>query len=57
MLFVAGGIGIYFFIKTSPKRLKKEVLKNRDAKKASPLVEARPNSENIEKLDDKNKDA
>ena len=57
MLFVAGGIGIYFFIKTSPKRLKKEVLKNRDAKKSSPLVEARPNNENIEELGDKNKDA
>lgn len=45
MLFAAGGIGIYFFIKTSPKRLKKEVFKKNEEKKASPLVEAKPNKE------------
>ena len=51
MLFAAGGIGIYFFIKTSPKRLKKEAFSRKEAKNASPLIEAKPNNKSVEELD------
>jgi len=42
VLFSIGGIGIYFYIKTSPKRMKKELLKKKKnivEKTESPIVE------------------
>ena len=39
VLFAVGGFGIYFYIKTSPKKLKKEVVKLRKNQEASPIVE------------------
>ena len=39
VLFAGGVFGIYFYIKTSPRRLKKEVLKNKNKKSESPMVE------------------
>lgn len=60
-----GGFGIYFFIKTSPKRMKKELLKEKNKKEDSPIVEVKPKAETVEaleetkefKLEDTNKDA
>ena len=50
--FGLGGIGIYFYIKTSPKRMKKEILginnKNKKEKRkeeSSPMVEVKPTEE------------
>ena len=62
ILLATGVIGIYFFVKTSPKKLKKEALNKDKAQKASPLIEAKPKKNKIEELDsnddnDKNKDA
>ena len=34
-----GGIGIFFYIKTSPKRMKKEIMNERLKKEESPIVE------------------
>lgn len=42
VLFTIGGIGIYFFIKTSPKKMKKELLKEKEKKDESPIVESKP---------------
>lgn len=41
ILFAIGGIGVYFYIKTSPKKLKKEVIKTKTTteEKVSPIVE------------------
>ena len=41
VLFSIGGIGIYFYVKTSPKRMKKELLKKKEnsEKEESPIVE------------------
>ena len=46
ILFTAGVIGIIFFIRTSPKRLKKEVFSKHEVKKSSPLVEAKAKETN-----------
>lgn len=43
ILFAIGGIGIYFYIKTSPKKLKKELIKE----KSSPITEVKENDENV----------
>lgn len=48
ILFASGIIGIIFFIKTSPKRLKKEVFNKHEAKEASPLIEAKAKSTKTE---------
>lgn len=45
ILFASGVVGIIFFIKTSPKRLKKEIFNKHEAKKSSPLVEAKAKSD------------
>ena len=55
ILFASGVIGIIFFIKTSPKRLKKEVFNKNESKKASPLVEAK--SKDNKEDNEENKDA
>lgn len=40
ILFIIGGIGIYFYLKTSPKRLKKELINSKRKEQAtSPIVE------------------
>ena len=41
VLFTIGGFGIYFFVKTSPKRMKKEIIKDRKKQEEenSPMVE------------------
>ena len=56
MLVTIGGIGIYFFVKTSPRRMKKELLKKKKNEEESPIVEIEPPKETktnyIETLDD-----
>ncbi len=42
VLFAIGFIGIYFYIKTSPKKMKKELMKAKAKKEESPIVEAKP---------------
>ena len=49
VLFTIGGIGIYFFIKTSPKKMKKELLKEKEKKEESPIVEAKPEVKEVVK--------
>lgn len=49
VLFTIGGLGIYFFIKTSPKKMKKELLKNKEKKEESPIVEAKPEVKEVVK--------
>ena len=39
ILFLIGAIGIYFYIKTSPKKMKKELLKIKKEKDDSPIIE------------------
>ena len=41
VLFAIGGLGIYFYVKTSPKKMKKEVLKKKKTKETSPIVEVK----------------
>lgn len=44
ILFIIGGIGIYFYLKTSPKRLKKELMNSkRKEQTPSPIVEVQKN--------------
>lgn len=50
-LFITGGIGIYFYIKTSPKRMKKELLKLKNKKEESPIVEIKKEDKK-EEIDD-----
>ena len=54
VIFLMGAIGVYFFISTSPKRMKKEVLskkrKEKQVKANSPMVEV-SNKEEIEDLE------
>lgn len=49
VLFTIGGLGIYFFIKTSPKKMKKELLKDKEKKEESPIVEAKPEVKEVVK--------
>ena len=49
ILFLIGGFGIYFYFRTSPKRMKKELLKQKKKKKANPIVEIKNDSEDLEK--------
>ena len=46
LLFAAGALGIYFFFKTSPKRMKKELLKKKKTKTESPIVEIESTNNN-----------
>ena len=55
ILFASGVVGIIFFIRTSPKRLKKEVFNKNEAKKSSPLIEAK--AKDIKEDNEENKDA
>ena len=49
VLFVAGLLGIFFYIKTSPKRLKKELMKNKKKAEDSPIVEiSSPSKTNLD---------
>lgn len=41
VLMSIGGIGIYFYIKTSPKKMKKEILKAKEVKDESPIFVAK----------------
>lgn len=53
ILFVIGGIGIYFYLKTSPKKLKKELTKTKEvSEETSPVVEVKSEnkSSNIEEM-------
>ena len=51
VLFSIGGIGIFFYFKTSPKRMKKELLKKKktDVKEESPIVEIEETKEEPKK--------
>ena len=51
VLVAIGGLGIFFFIKTSPKRMKKEILKKRKQETESPLTEVKDEKEKPETLD------
>ena len=42
ILFSIGVIGIYFYGKTSPKKMKKEIMKHKEKIDESPIVEAKP---------------
>lgn len=42
VLVSIGAIGIYFYVKTSPKKMKKELLKQKEEKDESPIVETQP---------------
>ena len=49
VLFAAGLLGIFFYFKTSPKRLKKEIMKKKKKAEDSPIVEiSSPSSENVD---------
>lgn len=57
ILFAIGGIGIYFYLKTSPKKLRKELdsLKEKSEKESSPIIEVESNNQinkqgNIEEI-------
>ena len=54
ILVIIGGLGIYFYIKTSPKKIKKALMKQEQAnKKESPIVEVEENkNSNIESMMD-----
>ena len=53
VLFAIGAIGIYFYVKTSPKRMKKELLMKKNKKDESPIVETK--SETIKEVIEKPK--
>ena len=46
ILFIIGGIGIYFYLKTSPKKLRKELSSINQEETVSPIVEVEPETEN-----------
>ena len=52
--FALGGFGIYFYNKTSPKNMKKELMKEKKKKEESPIVEAKakPKAEVLEDLEE-----
>lgn len=60
ILFAIGGIGIYFYIKTSPKKLRKELIQNNNQEpvsqqQTSPIVEVEneiPTSENHSNIEE-----
>ena len=58
ILFIIGGIGIYFFIKTSPRRMKKELIRKQQMEIISPIIEVKENESMIDNLEinDENKD-
>lgn len=41
ILFVIGGIGIYFYLQTSPKKLKKEIKTSKNKEETSPILEVK----------------
>jgi len=46
ILFVSGLLGLYFYFKTSPRRLKKEIMKKKNKIQESPIVEIETPSDN-----------
>ncbi len=48
ILFSIGVIGIYFYGKTSPKKMKKEIMKHKEKIDESPIVEAKPEKKKTE---------
>jgi len=52
VLFTAGILGLFFYFKTSPRRLKKEVMKKKNKKEESPIVEIQPSNTSDNGIDD-----
>lgn len=53
ILFIIGGIGIYFYLRTSPRKLKKEIKIYKEKKEVSPMIEVeKTNSQNMSIMDD-----
>ena len=49
ILFLIGAFGVYFYFRTSPKRMKKDLMKNKKIKQDSPIVEINNDKEDLEK--------